>query len=97
MHNVTIQEIKPKITPLLKRAGVIRSAIFGSFAKGTGDEKSDIDILVEFKAGKTLLDLIALKAELENALAQQVDLLTYKSLSPFLKDKILQEQVSIYG
>jgi predicted nucleotidyltransferase len=76
----------------LKRFGVKRASLFGSLARGEDREDSDIDILVEFEAGKSLLDLAGLKIELEELLGRRVDLLTFNSLHPLLKDKILKEQ-----
>lgn len=98
MHNTIehIEQIKIKISATLKQAGVTRSAIFGSFAKNKESKESDIDILVEFQEGKTLLDLVALKAKLEKILNRKVDLMTYRSLSPFLRERILKERIPIY-
>jgi predicted nucleotidyltransferase len=79
----------------LKRFGVKRASLFGSLARGEDREDSDIDILVEFEAGKSLLDLAGLKIELEELLSRRVDLLTFNSLHPLLKDKILKEQKPI--
>ena len=87
-----IEEIREKILPVLKRYDVIRAAIFGSFARGEMKESSDIDILVEFGAEKSLLDLAGLKIELEESLGREVDVLTYNSLHPLLKERILSEQ-----
>ena len=90
--DMEIEDIKYKIIPILKRYDVKRAALFGSFVRGEQREDSDIDILVEFKDGKSLLDLAGLKIELEKALGRKVDVLTYNSLHPLLRDKILQEQ-----
>lgn len=90
--DMEIEDIKYKIIPILKRYDVKRAALFGSFVRGEQREDSDIDILVEFRDGKSLLDLAGLKIELEEALGRKVDVLTYNSLHPLLRDKILQEQ-----
>ncbi|MCK4385724.1 MAG: nucleotidyltransferase family protein [candidate division Zixibacteria bacterium] len=87
-----IERIRKKILPVLHRHDVARAAIFGSFAKGENKEGSDIDILVEFKGEKSLLDLAGLKIALEELLKMQVDVLTYNSLHPLLKERILNEQ-----
>lgn len=60
-----INKIKLQILPALKKAGVSRSFIFGSYARKQQKKSSDIDIVVEFNKQKTLLDLIALELELE--------------------------------
>jgi len=90
-----IKEIKDKIVPVLKRHDVVHAAIFGSFVRGEAKKDSDIDILVEFKGEKSLLDLVALKLELEELLGREVDVLTYNSLHPFIRETILKEQVAI--
>ncbi|PIR57465.1 MAG: hypothetical protein COU72_00770, partial [Parcubacteria group bacterium CG10_big_fil_rev_8_21_14_0_10_41_35] len=43
----TIEEIKEKAMPILKKEGVKRSAIFGSVVRGEDKKGSDVDILVE--------------------------------------------------
>lgn len=90
-----IEETRNKIIPVLKRYDVVRAAIFGSFVRGEAKKSSDIDILVEFKGEKSLLDLVALKMELEEVLRRNVDVLTYNSLHPFLRETVLKEQVAI--
>ena len=45
MQNLTIKEIAEKARPILKQAGVLRSSIFGSVARGEANENSDVDIL----------------------------------------------------
>jgi predicted nucleotidyltransferase len=93
--DVTIEQVKKRILPLLKEAGVLRSSLFGSFIRGEQTEQSDIDILIEFPKGKSLLDLVDLEMKLEQALGRKVDLLTYNSLSPYLKDSIQSSQLPI--
>jgi len=87
-----IEQIKRSILPILQRYDVMRAAIFGSFVRGEMRETSDLDILVEFKGEKSLLDLVGLKIELKELLGRKVDVLTYDSLHPFLKENILSEQ-----
>ncbi len=79
----------------MKRAGVTRSAIFGSFARGENRRASDIDFLVELRGGKSLLDLVGLRDELQEALGRRVDVVTYGSLAPMMKKQALEEQIQI--
>ena len=81
--------------PVLKEAGVVHSALFGSAARGEARPDSDLDVLVEFPQGKSLLDLIRLERKLKEAINKNVDLLTFGSLHPLLKERILKEQVTI--
>lgn len=90
------QETKKSISKILHEGGVKRAALFGSFARGDATEESDIDLLIEFKGKKkSLLDLAALKIQLEENLGKNIDLITYNSLHPLLRDRILSEQVII--
>lgn len=93
--NEQIQAVRDRIIGILMRNGVKRAALFGSVARGEMTEASDIDLLVEFEGRKSLLDIAGLKLELEDALGRRVDLLTYRSLHPLLRDRILAEQVTI--
>ncbi|MDD1760097.1 MAG: nucleotidyltransferase family protein [Methanothrix sp.] len=90
-----MQAVREKITDILRRNDVKRASFFGSIVRGELTEGSDVDILVEFEGKKSLLDLAHLKNELEDTINRRVDVLTYKSLHPHLKDRILSEQVPI--
>lgn len=93
--NKHLEEIRDKIVPVLKRHDVVHAAIFGSFVRGEAKKGSDIDILIEFKGEKSLLDLVALKLELEELLGRDVDVLTYNSIHPLIRETILKEKVAI--
>jgi hypothetical protein len=93
---MTTESIKKKILPILKRQGVLKAAVFGSFARGEERKNSDLDILVKLKKNKTLLDLVGLQLELEDRLGRKVDVLSYGGIHPSLKDIILKEQQVIY-
>lgn len=90
-----LDELKTKILPVLQHHDVIHAAIFGSFARGEEREDSDLDILVELKKGKSLLDLVALKLELEEVLKRRIDVVTYNSLHARIRERVLEEQMSI--
>lgn len=60
-----VKKLEKKIIPILKRHGVVKAGIFGSSARGEATRKSDIDILIQFKGRKSLLDLAGLEIELE--------------------------------
>lgn len=93
--NPQVEDIKKIIIRVLRKHGVKKAALFGSVARGEAVEKSDIDLLIEFKGRKSLLDLVSLKLELEELLKRDVDVLTYKSLHPLLRNGILSEQKAI--
>ena len=91
-----INKIKSKIVRILKKYGVIRAGIFGSYARGEAGKNSDIDILIEVRGRKfSLLDLIGLEMELGRLLKRKVDLLTYKGINHLLRRRILNEEIKI--
>ncbi|MFQ6125445.1 MAG: nucleotidyltransferase family protein [Candidatus Heimdallarchaeota archaeon] len=92
---ISIGEVQQKIIPVLKRHGVLRAALFGSLISGKMKEDSDIDLLIELGQGKSLLDLVALKLELEEVLGRKVDVVEYVTIHPLLKERILSEQVPV--
>lgn len=93
--NKDIEDIKRKILPILKRYGVTRVGLFGSFVRGEIRKDSDIDILVKIDKDISLLDFVGLKLEIEEALGEKVDLVEYDTIKPILKERILNEQVII--
>ena len=71
--------------------------MFGSRARGDAGPGSDLDLIVQLDAGRSLLDLVSLKHELEALLGVRVDLLSEAALSPYLRDRILREAKPIQG
>ena len=88
-----MKEISDKIIPILLKYGVSRASLFGSFARGEETEKSDVDILIDLPHGMSLFGFADLKMELEDKLKKDVDLVTYRSIHPLLKDSILKERL----
>ncbi len=81
------------IVSILRKHDVQRASLFGSYARGEAGQDSDIDILVDLPASKSLLDLVDLKLDLEDTLARQVDVVTYRSLHPRIKETVLKDEV----
>jgi len=92
-----MDDLLKKVKPFLQENGVNKFALFGSRARGEQKPTSDFDFLVEFEKGRTLLDLVNLKQELEILTSSEVDLVTYRSLLPSLRERVLLEQIILYG
>jgi len=90
------EEIFEKIAQALKNQGARKIAVFGSCVRGEEKPGSDIDILVEFSGRKSLLELVKIERELSEVLGIKVDLLTEKSIGPYLIDTIKKEMEVIY-
>lgn len=69
--------------------------IFGSVSRGQAGPESDIDILVKLEPGRTLLDIIAIKQDLEDLLGCEVDVVTEEAISPYIREQVLKEAVSL--
>ena len=85
-----------RLAELCQKHDVRLLKLFGSAARGEDTPESDIDLLVEFEGQKSLFDLIGLEMELTEFLGRKVDLLTERSLSPYLRDRILASASVIY-
>ena len=94
---LSVEEIREKIVPILKHHGVKKAGIFGSVVKGGARRESDVDVLVEIgREHASLLDVVRLELELEEALGRKVDLGEYRAIKPLVKERILGEEVRIY-
>jgi uncharacterized protein len=85
-----------KIADLCRAHDIALLRIFGSAARGEERDDSDVDLLVRFSGRKTLLDLIRIEEEFERALGRKVDLVTEAALSPYIRDRVLQEARVLY-
>lgn len=79
------------VKEVARRHGASRVRLFGSRAKGVATPDSDLDLLVDLAPGRDLFDLIEMKQELEATTGLRVDLVTEKSLSTYLRARIIEE------
>jgi uncharacterized protein len=70
-------------------------AVFGSVARGDEGPDSDIDLLVDLAPGTRPFEILALGAELEEALGVKVDVGTVASLRQMLRSEVLAEAVPL--
>ncbi len=69
--------------------------VFGSAVRGEADATSDVDFLVEFEPGTSLLQHGALIAELEELLGRKVDVAPEKTLRERVRNRVLREAVPL--
>ncbi len=69
--------------------------VFSAPSRGELDEASDIDLLVDIEAERTLLDLAALQQELEALLGCRVDVVTLKGLKARIRHRVVQEAIPL--
>lgn len=89
------QSIYQKIAEYLKQEGAKKIAIFGSYVHDKEKPGSDIDVLVTFSDTKSLLELARIERELSEKIGINVDLLTEKSLSPYIKHDVHKEMKEV--
>ena len=80
----------------IKRYGVRRLGLFGSYARGDGGEASDLDFVVEFDR-KSFDAYMDLKTFLENLFGTRVDLVLESAVKPRLRRVISEEAVHASG
>ncbi|HLF27312.1 MAG TPA: nucleotidyltransferase family protein [Anaerolineae bacterium] len=95
-----IEKLREKILPVLLPYGVKSVALFGSVVRGEDTLKSDIDILVELKAPGERpplgLKWFGLEEELSRILGREVELVSARALSPYVRPYVEREKVIIY-
>jgi predicted nucleotidyltransferase len=82
---------REEILRLCARHGARNVRVFGSFVRGEAGDQSDIDFLVDFEPGRSLLDQTGLVLDLEELLARKVDVVTEGGLYWLLHRRILKE------
>lgn len=86
---------REEILRIAGKYGARNVRVFGSFARGEADERSDIDFLVEMEPGRSLLDLGGLQYELESLLGNRVDVVTVRGLKARIRERVLREAVPV--
>jgi uncharacterized protein len=84
-----------KILRITASHGAQNVRVFGSLARGEAGPDSDIDILVELDHGWSLLDIIAIKQDLEDLMGCDVDVVTETAISPYIREQVLKEAIRL--
>lgn len=96
MSDKELEQLKIKVTPILKKYGVIRASVFGSFARGESTKKSDIDFLMKFSDGTSLFDVGGIIIDLKEKLGRDVDIASEGYLKKRIIPYVEQDLVNIY-
>jgi hypothetical protein len=94
-----IQVDPQAIAEFCRRNHIRKLALFGSVLRDDFRPDSDVDVLVEFEPGKTPgWAIIDMQDELSALFGgRKVDLLTFKGLHPFIKDRVLGQAQVVYA
>jgi predicted nucleotidyltransferase len=92
MPRTRIEIPHQELTAFCRRHHIRRLALFGSVLREDFSPASDIDVLVEFERGRVPgLRFFRIEAELSELLGRKVDLQTPQFLSPYFRDRVLEE------
>jgi hypothetical protein len=91
----TIENNRDAILRLARKHGAHNVRLFGSTARGEDRPDSDLDVLVDLESGRSLIDHVALKQDLEELLGREVDVVTERSLHPRIREQVLREAVAL--
>src|SRR3989344_7251957 len=97
-NNNTINEIREQIEPVLRKYPISYAGVFGSFARGEENSKSDVDIMIRLKPNNTfsLFNLIGVENELANKTGRRVDLATEKNIGKYMRSSVFRDLKSVY-
>jgi len=90
-----VESKKDEIIRIAAEHGAHNIRVFGSVARDEADTESDIDFLVEFEPGTSLLTHAGLVVALEDLLGRKVDVAPEKSLKQRIRDRVLAEAVPL--
>ena len=94
LYDILVRD-KQDILAIAQRYHAANVRLFGSVARREEQENSDIDLLVDFLPGSTLLDQVALIHELSNRLDRKVDVVSARALNKHMRQRVLNEAVPL--
>lgn len=95
---MTLEELKSKrsqIRRISEKHGVTNLRVFGSVVRGEQNGQSDLDLLVKMAPSRDLTDLVSFAQDMQAMMQVRVDVVSEGGLSPFLRDRIIAEAISL--
>mgnify|MGYP003532756483 FL=1 len=93
----TIEDIRQQIAPICRKYGVRAVYLFGSYARGEANDKSDVDFYVELGKIRDLFMLSAFRLEPVDALQMEVDLVTKTPENSEFQKELMRDEVVLYA
>ncbi|MBR2855591.1 nucleotidyltransferase domain-containing protein [Candidatus Saccharibacteria bacterium] len=94
---LTLSRIKEVVSRVGKKYGIKNAYLFGSYAKNTATEQSDVDLIIDRGDVHTYKDYYHLCQELERELGTNVDVTSEDGMFPGFFDLIKQDRILLYG
>ncbi len=95
IHLDQVRGRREAILQLAAKYGIRRVRLFGSVARGDAGAASDLDVLVDFEPGRSLLDQVGFEQDLESLLGCRVEVVAEGGISPYLEKRILDEALPL--
>ena len=89
----TLKEKRDEILKVAASHGARDVRVFGSRARGEGRPDSDLDLLVTLDEHASLLDIVAIKQDLEDLLGCKVDVVTEDAISPYIREEVVRQAI----
>lgn len=93
--DASVQENRSEILRIAANHDAYDVRVVGSRARDEARADSDLDLLITLEAGRSLLDVVAIKQDLEDLLGYRVGVLTEAAISPYMRDNLLLEAVRL--
>ena len=96
---LTINEIKEAFAKIGKKYAIKNAYLFGSYAKGNANEKSDVDVIIDDGGNiRSLFQLSGFRNDLMNELGDvEVDVVTMDGVKPSFFEMIKNDRMLVYG
>jgi uncharacterized protein len=95
MTQQVLREKREAILEIAQRYGASNVRIIGSVARGDATDTSDLDLIVRFEAGRTLLDHGGLVMDLRELLGMRVDVVDEEAMRPRFRENVMTEAVPL--
>lgn len=93
---LSIIDIQRLLAPVFEAAPIYRAVLFGSYAKGTPTEKSDIDIVINSKGELLNIAFYGLLEDVSALLNKRIDLFEVTELSPSIRSAVEEDGIVIF-
>ena len=90
-----LQQMREKILLIARKHNAEKVYVFGSCARKEETPESDVDLLVDFNQNATLFDQVDIRDEMHSLLNCEVDVVSKRGLSPFIKHRVLAEAMEL--
>ena len=88
---------KQQLDKMCKENSISYLALFGSYARGEETFESDVDLLIDYSDSKSYFDHVRIERRLEEFFNRNVDLVTKRSLHPYIKDYVYNDLKTLYA